>query len=87
MCLDYLNGVARKSIMEGEIKSSQSWPNKRCRGSLQLWKAVPSSFPLCLGSHAGFGNAWFGLSLPTTDPRVSVNQNPLNEVGDESLVV
>lgn len=83
MCLDYLNGVARKSIMEGEIKSSQSWPNKWCKESLQLRKAAPSSFPV-------FGVArwvWRQLSLPTAHPRVSVNSNPLDKVRDESLVV
>lgn len=57
MCLDYLNGVARKSIMGGEIKSSQSWPNKWCRESSQLWKAEPSSFPLGLESLVWFGDS------------------------------
>lgn len=69
MCLDYLNGVARKSIMEGEIKSSQSWPNKWRRESLQLWKAAPSSFPPSLGSRVGFGDSRVGFGDSRASPQ------------------
>lgn len=44
MCLDYLNCLTRKSIMEGEIKSRQHEGSKQ-RGDAH-WEAAPS-LPLC----------------------------------------
>lgn len=44
MCLDYLNCLTRKSIMEGEIKSRQREGSKQ-QGDVQ-WEAAPF-LPLC----------------------------------------
>lgn len=84
MCLDYLNGVARKSIMEGEIKSSQSWPQQMVPRVLAAVEGSALLLPTAFGVTR---RVWRLLSLPARAPRAPVNSNPLDEVRNESLVV